>query len=156
MARIVAAERQGQMFEQALDETRRHDSSRDDMWLRFAARPAIYANLHMGSGPSAGGEARFDLALMWTDEPAEGPALRASSPPDSPVVSHPDPMMDVARELGFGDALTRDELAARWREFVWRNHPDRQPADARESANARVAIANLLYDQARRAMTKGC
>ena len=143
------------MFEQALDEARRHDSSRDDMWFRFAARPAIYANFHIGSPPSAGGEARFDLALMWTDEPAERPAPRASSLPDSAEFSHPDAMTDIARELGFGEALTRDELASRWREFVWRNHPDRQPVYARESANARVAIANLLYDQARCAIRKG-
>jgi hypothetical protein len=52
-------------------------------------------------------------------------------------------------------ATTLGQLAARWRNFVWRNHPDRQPFEARERANARVAIANTLYDRARRALTKG-
>ena len=51
-------------------------------------------------------------------------------------------------------ALTLGQLTSRWRDFVWRNHPDRQPVDARERANARVAIANTLYDRARRELAK--
>jgi hypothetical protein len=47
---------------------------------------------------------------------------------------------------------TPNQLASRWRDFVWRNHPDRQPREARERANARVAIANTLYEQARRGL----
>jgi hypothetical protein len=45
-------------------------------------------------------------------------------------------------------------LTERWRAFVWRNHPDRQPAHARDRANARVAAANALYDQARRGLRR--
>ena len=51
--------------------------------------------------------------------------------------------------------MTPGQLASRWRNFVWRNHPDRQPFEARERANARVAIANTLYDRARRKLAKG-
>jgi hypothetical protein len=50
--------------------------------------------------------------------------------------------------------VTPDQLAARWRNFVWRNHPDRQPARERDHAGARVAIANALYDRARRELAK--
>jgi hypothetical protein len=60
----------------------------------------------------------------------------------------------IAIELGLGTALTLDQLTSRWRDFVWRNHPDRQPEAARERANARVAIANTLYDRARRDLAK--
>jgi hypothetical protein len=59
-------------------------------------------------------------------------------------------MIEIATELGLGEALTLDQLTSRWRDFVWRNHPDRQPVDVRERANTRMAIANTLYDQARR------
>jgi hypothetical protein len=45
-------------------------------------------------------------------------------------------------------------LTRRWRAFVWRNHPDRQPVHARERGNIRVAIANTLYDQARRELKR--
>ncbi len=58
-----------------------------------------------------------------------------------------DASAEIATELGLGAALTLAELTSRWRDFVWRNHPDRQPMDAREQANARVAIANTLYDR---------
>jgi hypothetical protein len=53
-------------------------------------------------------------------------------------------------ELGLGTALTIDQLTSRWRDF----DPDRQPEAARERANARVAIANTLYDRARRDLAK--
>jgi hypothetical protein len=65
-----------------------------------------------------------------------------------------DPSAEIATELGLGAALTLDQLTSRWRDFVWRNHPDRQPADARVQANARMAIANTLYDRARRELAK--
>ena len=63
---------------------------------------------------------------------------------------------EIAMELGLGAALTLDQLTSRWRDFVWRNHPDRQPVAAREGANRRVAIANTLYDRARRDRAKAC
>jgi hypothetical protein len=62
--------------------------------------------------------------------------------------------MAVAEELGLGTAATQRQLGRRWRDFIWRNHPDRQPEGARERAGARVAIANALYDEARRIMAK--
>jgi hypothetical protein len=65
-----------------------------------------------------------------------------------------DPSAEIATELGLGAALTLDRLTSRWRDFVWRNHPDRQPVDARAQANARMAIANTLYDRARRELAK--
>jgi hypothetical protein len=65
-----------------------------------------------------------------------------------------DPSTAIAAELGLGATLTLGELTSRWRDFVWRNHPDRQPVDARSQANTRVAIANTLYDRARRELAK--
>ena len=64
------------------------------------------------------------------------------------------PLDDIASEIGLGAALTLDQITSRWRDFVWRNHPDRQPEAARERANARLAIANTLYDRARRELAK--
>jgi hypothetical protein len=108
-----------------------------------------------GPAPGSGGKARFGLALDWTAEPAD----RLAPPPEPPPLQTPpheqparssDMSTEIATELGLGAPLTLGELTSRWRAFVWRNHPDRQPVDARERANTRVAIANTLYDRARR------
>jgi hypothetical protein len=60
----------------------------------------------------------------------------------------------IAMELGLGAPQTLDQLLSRWRAFVWRNHPDRQPLEMRERANARMAIANALYDEGRRELKR--
>jgi hypothetical protein len=65
-----------------------------------------------------------------------------------------DTIAAIAEELGIGAALTRRQLTLRWRDFVWRNHPDRQPEHARDRATARVAVANALFDRARRELAK--
>jgi hypothetical protein len=106
-----------------------------------------------GAAPGTGGKARFGLALDWADEPAD-PALPPQTPPlqppPQPIAPSGDPSLEIAAELGLGAPLTLKQLTSRWRDFVWRNHPDRQPADVRPQSNARVAIANALYDRARR------
>jgi hypothetical protein len=61
---------------------------------------------------------------------------------------------EIAAELGLAGPVTPDQLASRWRNFVWRNHPDRRPARERDHAGARVAIANALYDRARQELAK--
>ena len=106
-----------------------------------------------GAAPGSGGKARFGLALDWADEPGE-PAAPPQPPLHQPVQLSGDPTAEIAAELGLGAALTLNQLTARWRDFVWRNHPDRQSADTRAEANARMAIANALYDQARRELVK--
>jgi hypothetical protein len=106
-----------------------------------------------GAAPGSGGKARFGLALDWTDEPADRPEPPQPQPGE-PAWRPGDTSPEIATELGLGAALTLHQLTSRWRDFVWRNHPDRQPADARERANARVAIANTLYDQARRDLAR--
>jgi hypothetical protein len=135
-------------FERALDEARRQDQTLSDSGLGPAGGPRVHASLELGPEPGSGGEARFGLALDWTDEPqAPASTLEAAQPrADTPA--------EIAAELGLAGPLTLDQLGARWRNFVWRNHPDRQPADGRERANARVAIANTLYDRARRELAK--
>lgn len=108
-----------------------------------------------GASSGSGGKARFGLALDWTDEPADrpGPAPRPA-PREAPRRSGDTPA-EIAAELGLGGPLTLAQLTSRWRDFVWRNHPDRQPLEARSQANARVAIANALYERARRKLAKG-
>jgi hypothetical protein len=98
----------------------------------------------------SGGEARFGLALEWTDDPADRQRRQAPASTEEAAL---DPA-EIAVELGLSGPLTQDQLVSHWRDFVWRNHPDRQPAHARKSANARVAIANTLYDRARRELVR--
>jgi hypothetical protein len=94
--------------------------------------------------------ARRGLASPWTGRtnPRARPRRRANR------LGVPATPSEIAAELGLGAALTLDQLTSRWRDFVWRNHPDRQPVDARSQANARMAIANALYDRARRELAK--
>jgi len=141
-------------FERALDEARRQDRTVDGDAPGRAGGPRVRASLEFGPAPGSGGEARFGLALDWTDEPAE-PAGRPVPVLKSEAAStRADTPDEIAAELGLAGSLTLAQLRSCWRDFVRRNHPDRQPAQARERANARVAIANALYNQARRELAR--
>ncbi|MGB7973443.1 MAG: hypothetical protein WCF81_03635 [Roseiarcus sp.] len=144
------SDRRVDAFERALDEAGRRDNAPYDSPTGGARVRGVAFGLASGSG----GTARFGHALDWTDEPAERPTPPPQPPLREPVGSPSGTSIDIAAELGLGAALTLDQLTSRWRDFVWRNHPDRQPLDAREGANARVAIANTLYDRARRDLAK--
>jgi hypothetical protein len=144
-------------FQRALDEAGRKNRAPNDS----GAGPTGAARVRgvaFGPAEGSGGKARFGLALDWTDEPADQPASPPQPPPQPPPREPParsgDMSIEIATELGLGAPLTLAELTSRWRDFVWRNHPDRQPVDARERANTRVAIANTLYDRARREFAK--
>ncbi len=140
-------DRRSDAFQRALDEAGRKDRAPND----DGASPTGGARVRgvaFGAPPGSGGKARFGLALDWTDEAADPPGPQP--PPPKPAGRSGDTSIAIATELGLGAGLTLDQLTSRWRDFVWRNHPDRLPADARERANTRVAIANALYDRARR------
>jgi hypothetical protein len=146
------SDRRSDAFQRALDEAGRKDRAPDDSGAVSTGGPRV-SGVAFGAASGSGGKARFGLALDWTDELAE------RSPPPQPPLREParrcgDTSIEIAAELGVGAALTLDQLTSRWRDFVWRNHPDRQPEAARERANARVAIANTLYDGARRELAK--
>ncbi len=131
------SDRRNDEFQRALDEARRQDRALNDDGSGPTGGPRIRGGLEFGPPPGSGGEARFGLALEWTDEPTDqlgrhAPASMEEAPPnleDTPA--------EIAAELGLCGPLTLDQLASRWRNFVWRNHPDRQPAHARKRANAR-------------------
>jgi hypothetical protein len=137
----------GDAFEQALDEVE-FDAIHGDEDGRVA-RPNVRAHVDLGLAPGAGGGDRWALALAWTGAgvaPAGPPEIAA----DQAVPTFPESAEEVAHRLGFTAAMGLNQVHARWRDFVSRFHPDRQPAHTRERASACVAIANALYDQARR------
>jgi hypothetical protein len=134
-------------FEQALDEAR-SAALRGDQGGRVA-RPNVRAPIDLGPTRGAGGGDRWALALDWTllgVAPGDPREIAA----DQAVPAFPESAEEVARRLGFTAAMSLSQVRARWRDFVCRYHPDRQPAHNRERACACVAIANALYDQARR------
>jgi len=137
-------------FERALDEARRRERTTHCDGSDPSTGPRVRASLEFGPAPESGGAARFDLALDWTDEPPERLGRPASISKSEAGPNRADTPAEIAAELGLAGPLTLDQLSSRWRDFVWRNHPDRQPAHERERADARVAIANTLYDRARR------
>lgn len=144
------SDRRSDGFQRALDEARPKDRAPDDEGRGPTQRPRAPAGVTFTRAPGSGGEARFGLALDWADEPTDRPAREAQAPPREAAGRPVDTPAEIAAELGLGAPLTPSELTSRWRKFVWRNHPDRQPVEARERANARLAIANALYQRARR------
>jgi len=146
------SDRGGHAFQRALDEARRKDRAQNDDGFEPSQTPRAPAGVAFARAPGSGGEARFGLALDWTEEPPDRPAREAHAPPREAARRPADTQAEIAEELGLGKplTLTLTQLTSRWRAFVWRNHPDRQPLEARERANARVAIANALYERARR------
>jgi hypothetical protein len=140
-------------FRRALDEASRKDRAPDDSGVGPTGRYRV-RGVAFGAAPDSGGKARFGLALDWTDELGNQPAPPLQPPSREPARRSGNTSAEIATELGLGTTLTLDQLTSRWRDFVWRNHPDRQPEAARERANSRVAIANTLYDRARRDLVK--
>ena len=146
---MTKLEHRADPFQRALDEARRASRCADDDLAPPAPRLHVHESFDLGPSLGAGGEARFGLAMDWAGEPADPPRQQVTTPTSA------DTQAEIAGELGLDRALTQGQLTTRWRDFVWRNHPDRQPSQARERANARVAIANALYHQRRRELTKG-
>ena len=101
----------------------------------------------------SGGAALWAFAAEWTDEPTPPLTQPASAPTFEPTPSDSD-MATIAQELGLEVVKTLRQLASRRRDFIWRNHPDRQPGHARARAGQRVALANALYDAARRKLAE--
>ena len=147
-------DRRSDAFQRALDEAGRKDRALNEGGERLPGGARV-RGVAFGGEPGSGGKARFGLALDWAEEPADRPAPPPQPPPSEPPARSGDASIEIATELGLGRSLTLDQLTSRWRDFLWRNHPDRQPLDARERANARVALANALHDRARRELAKG-
>jgi hypothetical protein len=149
---VTAIDPPGDAFRRELEIASRRPQSNPDGECVAVKSPGLVSRLDFGPSRGGGGEARWGLAMEWADEPQPGASLARTPALDSAPSA--DVEEAVARELGLGACLTADALAERWRAFVWRNHPDRQPAHARERANSRVAVANALYDSARRALRR--
>jgi len=135
-------------FGRALDELGRSAPQRPDDNSRHL--PAAAPGLVLGLERSGGGAGRWRAAMDWAEAPPPPPAPQPIAQGPGAASIGADLAAEVARELGFTTGMTARALTGRWRAFVWRNHPDRQPIDARERANARVALANALYDRVRR------
>jgi hypothetical protein len=148
------SDRRSDAFQRALAEALRRDGDQNDDGSGPALRPRMRAGLEFGPAPSSGGEERFGLGLDWTGESSSEAGPQAQDRARQAASCDEDTPAEIAKELGLGATMTSGQLASRWRNFVWRNHPDRQPLDVRERANARVAIANTLYDRARREFAK--
>jgi hypothetical protein len=141
----------GKGFQQALEEARRgRSAAKDESEGGLASLKAL--PLDFGRTRGGGGDARWGLAMSWTsesDERAPDPAALAREP--SAVELN---MKSIVAEVGIDTAASEEQLMRRWRAFLWRNHPDLQPPHARARADARVAIANSLYQQARQRLRK--
>ena len=148
---MTARDGADEAFQKALAETRRSAEAAE----RDGAGGLPHAKalpLDLGQADGGGGEARWGLAMSWTSE-ADETGAHPPAPVSQLAPVGPD-AESIAAELGIGASPTEAQLTRRWRAFLWRNHPDRHPAHARSRANARVAIANSLYQQARRQLTK--
>jgi len=153
---VTIFDRETELFQRALDEARRSNGAASaDSEVGFDSTLIVRAPVEFGPAYGGGGEARWGLAMNWASDPDERLASLTPVQESQTKGVCEDNQEAIASELGIGGALTEHQLTRRWRAFVWRNHPDRQPPDARERATERVAIANTLYDQARSELTKG-
>ncbi len=129
-------------FEQALEETA-HAARKPD--AECSLTPKIHVPEDLGLSPGGGGEARWRMAMSWCGDPETSMIPLPRAPlPALPL----EDCESIRRELGLDLGLSMRELVSRRRAFLWRNHPDRLPAEKREGAHARVAIANALFDEA--------
>jgi len=151
MARLNCS---NQTFQRALDEAGRGEPAASDGDRPPLTRPSWRVWADFGTARGGGGEARWDLAMDWTAGPATPLTPAAPARPSEPEPSSLEMTAAIARELGVGANLTRRQLTSRWRDFLWRNHPDRLPAHDCERANLRVAVANALHDRALRDLAK--
>jgi hypothetical protein len=141
---MTSGDRKGEEFLRALDEAAHGPAGAEAITSPRTPEPLACANFTRDSWGSA---ARWELAMQWAEAVIYPPAQPESAPSEAAGLCGPD-VDAIAAELGLEPSLTPRELASRWRAFVWRNHPDRQPAGLRKWAGARVAIANALYDAA--------
>ena len=153
---MTILDRETELFRRALDEARRTTGAASaDGEVGFDSTPIVRALVEFGPARGGGGEARWGLAMNWASEPDERlPSLTSIHGSETTGLCEDD-QAAIVSELGIGGALTEHQLTRRWRAFVWRHHPDRQPPAARKQATQRVAIANTLYDQARSELAKG-
>ena len=144
--------RSADAFERVLEKARQASPADDDADGASFGAPRVAPRFDFAAPHGGGGEARWRLAMDWSYESSAPAAARAGRTrrPD-PACEQGDLAAAVAERLGFTAGMTRAELTERWRAFVWDNHPDRQPPEARERANVRVALANALYERAVRA-----
>jgi len=141
----------GRTFQHALEEAHRGDRGANaDSESGHVSKLRVRTAVEIGRAQGGGGDARWGLAMTWTNEPEAMTSASTIGPTGEPLRLDTDLAEAIARELGVGAGVTEGQLTRRWRAFGWRNHPDRQPVHARDRANIRVAIANTLYDQARR------
>jgi len=152
---MTSDDHDGDAFRRVLDEAVRGAQRKGE-----GPCAALVAPLWVGAGfdlpplVNGGGEARWAAAVEWGVEPSAPTAPQTVACRSDTAPASADLAVTVANELRFSPDLTEEVLAQRWRAFVWRNHPDRQPIHARERANARVAQANALYDRARDALRR--
>ena len=124
------SDRRRDPFDRALDEARRAYRAPSDGEQAPAQRPRVGVGVPLGPAPNSGGKARFGLALDWTDEAADRPRRDQNLRPGKRPARPSDTPTEIAAELGLGGPLTLGQLTSRWRDFVWRHHPDRQPIEA--------------------------
>ncbi|HTR12547.1 MAG TPA: hypothetical protein VMI72_04625 [Roseiarcus sp.] len=134
-------------FQRALEEARQNWLSAGGDGEQAALAPHIRAPLGLPCVEAGGGRARWEGAMAWAAETTPTIASRFAGSPGETT-------FDVPDELRLAGDLTEARTKQLWREFVWRNHPDRQPPGERRDADARVAAANALYDRARREMAR--
>ena len=80
------------------------------------------------------------FAAFAVEAPGARPALAEALPSDD--------IDAIASELALAELDDRNGLHNLRRRFMWANHPDRRPDLPCGLANRRVAIANMLIDQA--------
>jgi hypothetical protein len=126
-----------QDFDDILAEVRRADEPDVGRFVN----PAAIATFPLGEPVASAVSPEWMDEADWLDEMDETAIVPTEFRTD-------DVDEAIAQELGLSVALTEDDLHRVRRRFMWRHHPDRNLDIPRNDADRRVAIANMLIDQA--------
>ena len=155
----MAAESIHRDFASMLDELLDEESSRR-AWSGLLGSNLDYLNvmdaLHSGrivisDDKVAAGYREASGGWASEDAPAEAPGMAAPEP------AHPELSVDpaeIARELGLNRGKPTGDLDQLRRRFAFANHPDRVDPALRTVAMARMQVANMLIDEAKRRQSR--
>jgi hypothetical protein len=105
-------------FQQALEEARRSDRGAGaDSESGHMSKLRVRTAVEIGRAQGGGGDARWGLAMTWTNEPEAMTSAPTAGQPCEPARLDTDIAEAIARELGVGAGLTEGQLTRRWRAF---------------------------------------
>ena len=148
--------RSHESFDAALAQVQRPSLPQGDDRPEPVANVFSHPSAHVAPEPDLDRSAEIGTGSLWERAFAWVPELEIPEPPPAAAPRAP-PTCDpgeIAQELRLAALSTLEDIKRVRRRFMWENHPDRWPEIPVSLANRRVAIANMLIDDAMEALLR--